>query len=92
MVKDKDVDQVLQLLPIEANYYFTQAQIPRAMDAEILQSKSSKFHLEGNHFHDVNIALQQALANTSKNDLIIVCGSIFLVAEVDRRLAGLGKG
>jgi dihydrofolate synthase / folylpolyglutamate synthase len=45
--------------------------------------------LSGNHFDDVNTALQQALINSSKDDLIVVCGSIFLVAEVNRRLERL---
>jgi dihydrofolate synthase/folylpolyglutamate synthase len=31
-VKDKDVSNILSLFPKTANYYFTKAQIPRAMD------------------------------------------------------------
>jgi dihydrofolate synthase/folylpolyglutamate synthase len=85
MVKDKDIGKVLQLLPGEANYYFTQAHIPRALNSEALQSRASEFNLNGKHFDDVNTALQQALADASKNDLIIICGSIFLVAEVEKR-------
>lgn len=88
MVKDKDADAVLELLPKEANYYFTQAHIPRALEAHVLQSKASEFFLNGNCFNDVNTALHQALNHATKNDLIIVCGSIFLVAEVNRRLTG----
>jgi dihydrofolate synthase / folylpolyglutamate synthase len=89
IVKDKDVDAVLELLPKEANYYFTQAHIPRALNAQILKTKASELPLSGNHFDDVNTALQQALINSSKDDLIVVCGSIFLVAEVNRRLERL---
>jgi dihydrofolate synthase / folylpolyglutamate synthase len=89
IVKDKDVDAVLELLPKEANYYFTQAHIPRALNAQILKTKASELSLSGNHFDDVNTALQQALINSSKDDLIVVCGSIFLVAEVNRRLERL---
>jgi dihydrofolate synthase / folylpolyglutamate synthase len=85
MVKDKEVDDILELLPKNAKYYFTQANIPRALDSKILQSKAAVFNLEGNLFSDVNIALQQALANAARNDLIIVCGSIFLVAEVNKQ-------
>jgi dihydrofolate synthase/folylpolyglutamate synthase len=85
MVKDKDIDQVLALLPKEASYYFTQAHIPRALDANQLQEKACRFSLKGDYFNDVNEALQQALNSASKNDLIIVCGSIFLVAEVNRQ-------
>lgn len=89
MVKDKDIEPVLQLLPKEANYYFTQAQIPRALHAQDLQTKASRFSLNGNCFEDVNTALQQALNLSFKDDLIIVCGSIFLVAEVNRTLVRL---
>lgn len=85
-VKDKEVEQVLRLLPSKAKYYFTQAHIPRALDAKDLQEKASEFSLEGNYFDDVNTALQQALGSSFKNDLIIVCGSIFLVAEVNKQL------
>lgn len=85
MVRDKDADQVLQLLPPNARYYFTQAQIPRALEAKDLQAKASQFSLEGNRFDDVNTAILQALNSSSINDLIVVCGSIFLVAQVNRK-------
>jgi len=84
MVKDKDVEQVLELLPANAEYYFTQSHIPRALDAQSLKAKAAAFNLRGEIYEDVNTALHKAIANASKNDLIVVCGSIFLVAEVDR--------
>lgn len=83
MVKDKDIEAVLELLPVTAQYYFTQATIPRALDAATLKEKASAFHLKGNVFENVNIALQQALIHASPDDLIVICGSIFLVAEVN---------
>lgn len=84
MVKDKDVDAILSLLPKDATYYFTQAQIPRALDAITLQQKAAKHLLIGNTYPNVNDALQQALAHAHKNDLVLVCGSVFLVGEVKR--------
>jgi dihydrofolate synthase / folylpolyglutamate synthase len=81
-VKDKEVEGVLQLLPKNATFYFTHAHIPRALDAIALQEKAAAFELKGDCYDDVNNALRQALANASEKDLIIVCGSIFLVAEV----------
>jgi len=83
MVKDKEVEAVLELLPTNAQYYFTQAQIPRALAAADLKGKADVFGLNGNTFNDVNEALQAAIKNAAANDLIIVCGSIFLVAEVE---------
>jgi dihydrofolate synthase/folylpolyglutamate synthase len=83
MVKDKEIDAVLALLPKHAVYYFTQAQIPRALDAEELMNNAKKFELHGNTFKDVNAALQNALSHAHKEDMILVCGSVFLVGEVD---------
>ncbi len=84
MVKDKDSAQVLKLLPKEAAYYFTQAHIPRALPAEELQEKARAFSLSGDSYEDVNTALDSASHRAGSHDLIIVCGSIFLVAEVNK--------
>ena len=83
MVKDKDVEHVLALLPTTASYYFTNAQIPRALEAESLKHKAESIGLIGNSFADVNIALQNALQHAETNDLILVCGSVFVVGEVE---------
>lgn len=82
MVKDKEIDDILRTLPKEARYYFTHAQIPRALPAETLQEKARGFKLEGQSFSNVNIALYAASVNAGKKDLVIVCGSIFLVGEI----------
>ena len=84
MVKDKDVNAVLNLLPKKAKYYFTQSHIPRALPVSELASKGNTFDLNGSQFENVNIALQAANKNATANDLILVIGSVFLVAEVDR--------
>lgn len=86
MVKDKDATQVLELLPNSARYYFTNAHIPRALDAKDLLLKASEYNLAGDRHENVNLALRNALSNASTNDVIVVCGSIFLVAEVNREL------
>ena len=84
MVKDKDIQAVLQLLPKNALYYFTQSHIPRALPVHELAVQASVLGLNGHSFEDVNIALKGAIKNANLNDLILVIGSIFLVAEVDR--------
>ncbi len=82
MVKDKDVTKVLSLLPKEAMYYFTRSAIPRAMPEDELQEKAATFGLKGIKFSTVNFCLFSAIEKAAKDDLIIVCGSIFLVGEV----------
>jgi dihydrofolate synthase / folylpolyglutamate synthase len=83
MVKDKEVEKVLSLLPADAYYYFTNAHIPRAMNAEELKNKAAQFNLQGNFYDDVNIAITAAKQKAAVTDLIIICGSVFLVGEVD---------
>ena len=82
MVKDKDVEKVLAILPQKANYYFSQAGIERAMDANDLQHLAANYGLNGNTFSSVNTAIYAASLKAKKQDLIVVCGSIFLVGEV----------
>jgi dihydrofolate synthase/folylpolyglutamate synthase len=70
-------------MPQTAKYYFTQAHIPRAIPAEFLAEKARSFSLTGKSFNDVHLALDEALIHALKDDLILVCGSVFLVGEVD---------
>lgn len=84
MVRDKEIEKVLQLLPPSAHYYFTQADIPRALPADDLGAKAAALGLHGSAYSNVNAALNAAKKAAGKNDLVIVCGSIFLVAEVEK--------
>ena len=83
MVKDKEIDTVLSLFPRHAHYYFTQADIPRALRADILKSKAEDHNLHGEIFADVNTAISFVRSKANKDDLILVCGSVFLVGEVN---------
>jgi dihydrofolate synthase/folylpolyglutamate synthase len=83
MVKDKEIDKVLSLLPHSANYYFTQAHIPRALPAGTLKAKAEELNLKGKTFTDVNEAIKAAKSKAHKDDLILICGSVFLVGEVN---------
>ena len=83
IVKDKEIDKVLSNLPSKANYYFTRAQIPRALPEDELLERAKKFNLEGNSFDQVNKALEAAVADALQDDLIIVCGSVFVVGEAN---------
>ncbi len=83
MVQDKDITAVLQLLPQDAQYYYTQAHIPRALAAAELQAMAHKAGLVGHVYNNVNMALAYAKTVAYEQDLILVCGSIFLVGEVE---------
>lgn len=84
MVKDKDIASVLALLPTTAKYYFTKANIPRALDENELLKQATEWGLQGQAFSTVNLAIKAAQENAQTNDLILVCGSVFIIAEVER--------
>jgi dihydrofolate synthase/folylpolyglutamate synthase len=83
MVKDKAVETVLRHLPVIANYYFTRAQIPRAIPEAELASRAEKIGLKGKSFQNVKQALESAVLNAGPKDLILICGSVFLAGEVN---------
>ena len=81
-VNDKNIDNILTLLPKDAIYYFCEANIPRSLEKETLQSKSEKHGLSGEVYNSVSQALQTAKKNAEKEDCIFVGGSTFVVAEI----------
>jgi dihydrofolate synthase/folylpolyglutamate synthase len=82
MVNDKDISTVLNLLPKNATYYFCKANIPRALPAKELQNIAKQNDLQGDTYESVNEALKAAKNNAAIDDLILVGGSTFTVAEV----------
>ncbi len=86
VVKDKDISKILSLLPKDAAYYFTNAHIPRAMPCSELKEKALTYGLRGEAHDDVNKAIKAALKNAGVDDAIIVCGSVFVVGEVNVEL------
>ena len=82
VVNDKSIESILKLLPKKAQYYFCQAQIPRAMHVDLLFEKTQKHKLMGNCFKSVDEAFKKAKSIAKKNDLIFVGGSTFVVAEI----------
>jgi dihydrofolate synthase/folylpolyglutamate synthase len=83
MVQDKDISKILNLLPKDAKYVFCQADLPRALPANLLASQAAEFGLSGEVIADVNQAYQFARKNAAKDDLIFVGGSTFVVAEIE---------
>lgn len=82
MVNDKDVASILALLPKSAKYYFCQPEIPRALPSEILFSEAQKIGFQGFCYASVKEAYQAALLASTKDDLVFVGGSTFIVADL----------
>lgn len=81
MVKDKEIDEVLKRLPKKAAYYFTNADIPRALPADQLHALAIQQELSGTAYKNTKEAIASAKAAAGHNDLILICGSVFLVGE-----------
>lgn len=82
MVNDKDVSGSLKLLPKNAHYYFTQASVKRALDAEKICALGHDLGLEGTYHKTVAEAYQCALANATAKDMVFIGGSSFVVADL----------
>lgn len=83
VVRDKDAEGVLEILPKEAFYYFCEAKIPRAMPASQLAGLAQARGLSGVVVADVNEAVDTARESASADDMIFIGGSTFVVAELN---------
>lgn len=81
MVSDKDVTEVLRLLPKSATYYFTQAQTHRAIPAPELLNMASAVGLQGRAFSFVESAVTEAINEAAADDTIFIGGSNYVVGE-----------
>jgi len=81
-VSDKDVVKIFPILPKDATYYFVKANIPRGFNAVKLQEVAAKFQLNGKAYTSVRRGLSAAKRRAKKKEVILICGSIFVVAEV----------
>jgi len=81
VVSDKDISSVLALMPKDAQYYFTQANIQRALPADQLLEMAKSFGLKGKSYLSVNEAIKTALNDSELNDFVFIGGSNFVVGE-----------
>lgn len=82
VVNDKDVNSIVSLLPKNAIYYFCKPNIPRGLDADELYHKFTLNGFNGKSYSSVREAFNEAKLQATKNDLIYVGGSTFVVAEI----------
>lgn len=82
VVNDKDLADILPLFPKDALYYFCKPNVPRGLDAKLLQEAAAGYGLNGHLYNSVAAAYESALKNASANDFIYIGGSTFVVAEI----------
>ena len=82
VVNDKDLNEILPIFPKNAVYYFCKPNLPRGLDALILEQKSKEFGLLGKVYNSVSEAYENAKENATITDFIYIGGSTFVVAEI----------
>ena len=81
-VKGKNVNKLISLFPKEALIYLSTPKIERAYPLERLKTDLINNSLSIKYFESVIESFQYAKSSAFKNDLVLVCGSTFVVAEV----------
>lgn len=87
-VNDKDFRSILQLLVaqftssnFQFSFYFTQPSVPRRLPVADLQAAAGEMGIEGPGYGNVKEAIATARKVAGHDDLVLVTGSIFLVAD-----------
>lgn len=81
-VADKDLDHILPLLPADAVYYLTQAQLPRALAYDKLKQRADALGMISTAYPSVSEAYAAALRDASPADILFIGGSTFIVADL----------
>ncbi len=87
MVNDKDVDNIIQLLPKhKSTYYLCRADIERALDPDLLGEKMRALGYTVMVYTTVPEAYRAARQNAEQDDLIFIGGSCFVVGDLLKSL------
>lgn len=88
-VNDKDYRKILthlntqfKALNRQFDWRFSQPSVPRQLPVADLQAAAHALGIEGDVYLDVKDAIAAARAASSPTDLVLVTGSIFLIADV----------
>ncbi|WP_257669003.1 bifunctional folylpolyglutamate synthase/dihydrofolate synthase [Parapedobacter tibetensis] len=81
VMRDKDLDKMLPLLPQDAGYYFCQVAMPRALPSVELRDEARRYGLHGEAFSSVATAMEAAKQKAGAEDLVFIGGSTFVVAD-----------
>lgn len=82
-VNDKNVDELIKMIPTNASLMFCESTVPRAMSLQTIKEKAKSMNIKASYIKDVNEAIATAREVAGKDDLIFVGGSTFVVAEIE---------
>lgn len=82
VVADKNLDDIIPLLPKNATYYLCKPMINRGLSVTILADKMKAYNLDYTQYELVKNAILAAKQKAKLKDVIYIGGSTFVVAEV----------
>ena len=83
MLKDKDVDSVLEVLtPYFKKVVATYPLSDRSMEPELLKEKISKYVEDVVAIEDINSAVEYAIGKSNEDDVIIAAGSLYMIGSI----------
>lgn len=81
-VKDKEIGDMLKIMPRGAFYIFTQPSVPRGLSSKDLAEVAiNEYELNGKEVPTVSEAIVLAKKMAKSNDMIFIGGSTFVVAD-----------
>lgn len=80
-VKDKKIDEVLQILPENATFYFAKPYLNRGLHPTFYEDALKKSKINYKIFDEVNTAYLSAKQNLKNGEMIFIGGSNFVVGE-----------
>ena len=80
VVADKDLDSIVEFLPVDAHYHFVKARGTRALPAEKLAMKMAACGFDGEAVEEDIVGFLKK-EPFGKEDFVFVGGSTFVVAE-----------
>lgn len=81
-VSDKDASEIINLFPKDAKLILTEPSIPRKMEISRLEKFAKECFTEYDTKRDVKAAFHHCKRIANQDDIILIFGSIFLVADL----------
>jgi dihydrofolate synthase / folylpolyglutamate synthase len=82
-VRDKSLKSIFNLFPKNAKIYWTQSSVPRSLPVDELANYGMQNNFNAKQYLSVNDAIADAKNHASLQDVILITGSTFVVAEID---------
>lgn len=84
VLKDKEYEAMLQyLMPIAEFVYVFQPNNERGLSGEQLWKAVQKYHVPAEICENVNEAVKKALSKSGKEDVLVACGSLSFMEEME---------